>query len=328
VTITGSDDRPHAPLLVHEALLYSTPGEFVEVAAPFLRDGLQRGESALVITNQANTGPLREALGEAADRVDWADAAVWYPRPIDRIQSLHRYVGEHLDSGARRVRIIDESMWPEDSTAAVSELKRFESICNLLFAALPVWMICPYNAGLFNHVLPDAYRTHPVIRDARISREASIAYLEPGEFFKALDVEHNLPPAPGDAHVLRFATPGDARSFIVAEASGAGLHPDRIRDLELAGCEMATNAIRHAHQSAEMRVWTAPDEIVCEVSDTGGGMKDPLAGYGEPKEPGVGGWGLLLARRLCDGVEVRSTPQGTVIRLSMELPGSPHTATK
>src|SRR3954468_2292592 len=319
-----SAERPEAPLLVHEALLYSTPGEFVGSTEPFLRAGLERGERAFVIAHELNIGPLRTALAGAADDIEWADTAEWFPKPVDRIQELDRYVREQLDSGARRVRIIDESIWPENSTGAVSELKRFESVCNLVLAALPMWMICPYNASLFNHILPDAYRTHPLIRDARVRREASVAYLEPGEFFKALDLEHELAPAPSDARLLRFATPGEVRSFVVAEASAAGLHPDRIRDLDLAACEMATNAIRHGDEGGEARIWTSPDEIVCEVSDSGGGMKDRLAGYDQPSEPGLGGWGLLLARKLCDDVAVRSSPTGTVIRLTMGLPGSPH----
>ena len=315
---------PAVPRLVHEALLYSTPQEFVGVAAPFLRSAVENGESALVVSSPASTAAARDALGALADRVDWEDTVTWYPKPVDRIQSLHRYVGERLESGVARVRIIDESVWPTDSASAISELKRFESICNLLFAPLPVWMICPYNASLFNHILPDAYRTHPVIRDARVSREASVAYLEPGDFFEALDAEQELAAAPPDAHLLRFVTPGEVRSLVIAEASAAGLHPDRIRDLDLAACEMATNAIRHADRHGEVRVWTGPEEIVCEVSDSGGGMKDRLAGYGEPSEPAVGGWGLLLARKLCDGVEVRSTARGTTVRLTMQLPGSPH----
>jgi anti-sigma regulatory factor (Ser/Thr protein kinase) len=312
------------PRLVHEALLYSTQEEFVAVVAPFLRSAVDDGESALAVTDEANLAALRDALGAAADHVDWADAAAWSPKPIDRIESLHRYVRERLDQGAPRVRIVDESVWPSNSTAAVSELKRFESICNLLFAPLPVWMVCPYNASLFNHILPDAYRTHPVIRDARVSREASIAYLEPGEFFRALDFEHELPDPPSDARLLRFLTAREVRSFVIEEAFAAGLHPDRVRDLELAACEMATNAIRHGDEGGEARVWTKREELVCEVLDAGGGMKDRLAGYGEPSEPALGGWGLLLARKLCDGVEVRSGPGGTVIRLTMKLPGSPH----
>jgi anti-sigma regulatory factor (Ser/Thr protein kinase) len=319
----GSPEHPDAALLVHEALLYSTPGEFVESTEPFLRAGLERGERAFVITNQLNMGPLRAALAGVADDVDWEDTAAWFPKPVDRIQALDRYVRDQLDRGAPRVRIIDESMWPEDSIGAVSELKRFESVCNVVLAALPVWMICPYNASLFNHILPDAYRTHPLIRDARVTREASTSYLQPGEFFQVLDAEHELPPAPRDARVLRFETSREARALAGAEASAAGLHADRIQDLELATSEVATNAIRHARQGAELRVWTMPDEVVCQVSDTGDGMTDRMAGYGEPNEPHVGGWGLLLARKLCDSVEVRTTSEGTVIRLGMQLPGSP-----
>ena len=61
-----SPERPEAPLLVHEALLYSTPGEFVGSTEPFLRAGLERGERAFVIAHQLNIGPLRTALAGAA----------------------------------------------------------------------------------------------------------------------------------------------------------------------------------------------------------------------------------------------------------------------
>jgi anti-sigma regulatory factor (Ser/Thr protein kinase) len=320
----GALEHPEAPRLVHEALLYSTPREFAGAAVPFVLDGLRLHESVLVITNELNAGALRRALGDAADDADWADTSVWAPKPIDRIKALHRYVVEHVERGRRQVRIIDESTWPDNSAAAVSELKRFESVCNLLFADLPVWMLCPYNGSLFNHILPDAYRTHPFIRDARVSLQASAGYLEPGEFFKALDVHDKLPPPPPGATLLRFDAPVEARALAVAEATAAGLHPDRIRDLELAVSELATNAIRHGHGGAELTIWTVPDEIICQVSDTGSGMEDRLIGYGEPTEPHIGGWGLLLARRLSDSLEVRTSSSGTIIRLSMDLPGSAH----
>lgn len=324
--MTSSSGLPAAPLLVHEALLYSTPGEFVGVTEPFLRDGLARGEDALVVTHKLNMGALRGALADVAESVEWADTAGWYPKPIDRIQALDRYVRDRLDTGVPRVRIVVESVWPEDSIRAVSELKRFESVLNLLFAALPVSMVCPYDASLFNHILPDAYRTHPLIRDARVMSQASAEYLEPGEFFRALDAEQELPPAPRDARVVGLDSVRDVRTFVVAEASAAGLHPDRIRDLELAAFEMSTNVLRHAREGGEVRIWVAQGELVCEVRDRGAGMKDRLAGYGAPSEPTIGGWGLLLARKLCDGVEVRSGPQGTVIRLTMRLPGAPYDA--
>jgi anti-sigma regulatory factor (Ser/Thr protein kinase) len=323
MTGTGPDQPSGAPQLVHEALLYSTPEEFVAVAAPFLRDGLERDEVALVVTGPLSLGALRDAVADVAEGIDWRDTAAWHPKPVDRIRALDAYVGEALDRGVPRVRVIDELVWPRDSRAAVAELKRFESISNLLFAARAVWLVCPYNASLFNHILPDAYRTHPVVRDARVTRKASVAYLEPREFFEALDTETAQASRPADARVARFDDLRAVRPFVVAEATAAGLRGDRIRDLELAAFEMVTNAFRYGRQAAEVSVWTTPDELVCQVADTGGGMKDRLAGYGAPSEPALGGWGLLLARRLCDHVEVRTGPRGTIVRLSMRLPAEP-----
>jgi anti-sigma regulatory factor (Ser/Thr protein kinase) len=321
--MTGTGPSHPSPQFVHEALLYSTPEELVAVAAPFLRDGLERDEVVLVVTGALSLAVLRDAVADLAGGIDWRDTAAWHPKPADRIRALDGYMRGALDRGVRRVRIIDELMWPRDSRAAVAELKRFESISNLLFATRAVWMVCPYNASLFNHILPDAYRTHPVIRDARITRKASVAYLEPREFFDALDTETEQPSRPGNARVLRFHDFPEVRPFVVAAATAAGLHGERLRDLELAAFEMATNAIRHGHQAAEVSVWTTGVELVCQVADTGSGMKDRLAGYGPPSEPALGGWGLLLARRLCDHVDVRSGPRGTIVRLTMRLPGEP-----
>jgi anti-sigma regulatory factor (Ser/Thr protein kinase) len=324
--MTGTAPEHPTPQLVHEALLYSTPEELVAVAAPFLRNALEHDEVALVVTSALSLAALRDALSALAEDIDWRDTAVWHPKPADRIRALDAYIREALDRGVRRVRIIDELIWPTDSRAAVAELKRFESISNLLFATRSTWLVCPYNASLFNHILPDAYRTHPVIRDARITRKSSVGYLEPREFFDALDIETEQASRPSDARVLRFDDLGEVRPFVVAEATAAGLHGDRLRDLELAAFEMATNAIRHGHRAAEVSVWTTRFEFVCQVLDTGGGMTDRLAGYGPPAEPALGGWGLLLARRLCDHVEVRTGPRGTIVQLTMRLPAEPDPA--
>jgi hypothetical protein len=65
--------RPAVERQEGPALLYSTPEEFAGVAAPFLRGAVENGESALVVSSQANTAVVRGALGTAADRVDWED---------------------------------------------------------------------------------------------------------------------------------------------------------------------------------------------------------------------------------------------------------------
>jgi len=51
-------------------------------------------------------------------------------------------------------------------------------------------------------------------------------------------------------------------------------------------------------------------------------LADPegsVAGRERPHEGQVGGWGLWLANQLCDLVQVRSFPDGTVVRLHVSL---------
>ncbi len=69
-----------------------------------------------------------------------------------------------------------------------------------------------------------------------------------------------------------------------------------------------------------MRVWAGPQTMVCEVSDTGAGLRDPLAGRLPSGRSTARGRGLWLARQVCDLVEVRSAPAGTTVRLHLTLP--------
>lgn len=304
--------------LVHEALMYATADDFVAGTVPFLRAGLGRGEAALVASTQEHLRLLREALGDDADGVDWRDSADFYRRPVDTIKALKRHILERLGDGAARVRVVGEPVWPAAHEPEVGEWKRYESMLNLLLGPLPAWVLCPYDTTLLSEsVLDDAQRTHPLIGHAA-SREPSARYLEPRVFFGALDSEHDLPAAPAGVRTVHFGTITEVRELAVAEAAAAGLSRERIRDFELAACEMATNAVRHGAEGAAVRAWVTDGELVFEVLDTGGGM-DRLSGYEEPGPLAVGGWGLLLARKLCDAVELRTGPRGTHVRLRVRL---------
>jgi hypothetical protein len=57
----------------------------------------------------------------------------------------------------------------------------------------------------------------------------------------------------------------------------------------------------------------------CEVSDTGAGLPDPLAGHLPPPAGRAGLRGLWLARQFCDLLEVRSDPAATTVRLQLDL---------
>src|SRR5246127_5761614 len=50
---------------------------------------------------------------------------------------------------------------------------------------------------------------------------------------------------------------------------------DRVADLVLAVGELAANTIRHADQGGVLAIWTAGNELICQVQDSGH-IADPL----------------------------------------------------
>ena len=107
---------------------------------------------------------------------------------------------------------------------------------------------------------------------------------------------------------------------MAVRAGQAGLSPDRTADLVLAVGEVAANTVRHAGARGTLLVWRTGTEIICQVSDQGQ-IHDPLVGRRRPPE--TGGLGLWVVHQVCDLVELRSGPGGTVVRMHMLLDGVP-----
>lgn len=72
----------------------------------------------------------------------------------------------------------------------------------------------------------------------------------------------------------------------------------------------------HGGGRGYMTLWSDGADVLCEVRDPGS-FDRPLAGREEPKAGQVGGMGLWSANQVCDLVQIRSTPSGTVVRLHM-----------
>jgi anti-sigma regulatory factor (Ser/Thr protein kinase) len=67
-----------------------------------------------------------------------------------------------------------------------------------------------------------------------------------------------------------------------------------------------------------LRIWQEPGALICEVDDEGH-IHDPLVGRVRPDTEEYGGRGMWLVNQLCDLVQLRSFPTGTVARLHMWL---------
>ena len=181
-------DRSHGRGCRHEALVYSSTDELATGALPFMRHGLTCGDHLLVVMREAGRVVLQQALGEDSARIEFADANTWYRSPEHAFDSYTRYLGDRLERGAPRVRVVAEVVWPESSaTADVAAWKRYEAGISSAMASVPVSFICAYDAEeLPAGIVTDAQRTHPVLRTAEGARPSAL-YEQPGAFIRALE---------------------------------------------------------------------------------------------------------------------------------------------
>src|SRR5262249_45970298 len=123
-------------------------------------------------------------------------------------------------------------------------------------------------------------------------------------------------PPPGTERLAFAAAQSLAgvRAYVEARAASAGLDSRRTASLVVAVDEVASNSIRHGGGAGTLAMWAAGEGVVCEVRDRGH-SDDPLVGRERPAPDRTDGRGVWIANQLCDLVQVRATPDGTVVRL-------------
>ena len=300
----------------HEAhFSQGTPG-FLEGAVPFIRDGVAVGEPVMVAVSPEKIALLRAELGDEADGVVFTDMRDLGRNPGRIIPAWHDFLDEHRRAPGR-VRGVGEPIWPGRSPAELVESQLHESLLNLAFAAADGFrLLCMYDVdALEDDVLDEACCSHPTIHDAAGTRD-SLDYRGDEELLAPHDVPLTRPPTP--AETLRFEHRGlpEVRTLILRGAGRVGLSAAKTDDLVLAASEIAANSVRHGGGRGVFSVWREDDALVCEFRDRGH-ISDPLAGRKKPDVTQSGGWGLWLAHRVCDLVQLRSRPDGTVVRLHM-----------
>jgi anti-sigma regulatory factor (Ser/Thr protein kinase) len=307
--------------LTHRALLYRSDEEFLADTVPFIHDGLERGEPIRIATTDRDAGWLRAALRGDAERVTFEASSQWYQHPARALAVTHRAARAACQDG-RRLRIIAEPWWTTRTGPEAKEWIRYESLVNTALAGANVTLLCTYDVNAVEQeVLTQVSRTHPELVKCGQQRP-SPSYTDPAVF----NYECNsspLPELPAPVLWLTFSRPeqlATLRDFVSAQASEIGADSKSVAPFVQAVDEVATNAIEHGGGSGVLQIWTGPRTILCEVSDTGAGLRDPLAGQ-LPCPPGqLTGCGLWLARQFSDLLELHSDPEGTTVRLHLTVP--------
>jgi anti-sigma regulatory factor (Ser/Thr protein kinase) len=109
---------------------------------------------------------------------------------------------------------------------------------------------------------------------------------------------------------------GAVRAFARSRGLALGLPTGRAELLALAVSELATNTLQHTADGGEVRVWSEPGRLMCEVVD--GGRQRPIGAMPPPNSQR--GRGLAIVREVCDDVATTSGPTGTSVRVRMNLP--------
>jgi anti-sigma regulatory factor (Ser/Thr protein kinase) len=296
----------------HEVMLYDSPETFVDGAEPFIRDAVAAGEPIMVAIGAEKIELLRSRLDADADAVLFADMAELGANPARIIPAWQRFVDAHP---GRAMRGIGEPIWADRSPTELVECQCHEALLNVAFAdASDFHLICPYDTEqLAGDVIAEAERSHPFVAGA-----PSWAYRGDHavpQFAEPLPE----PPADAAAREITLDSLADVRHFLAAEAERTGLSPSRVHDLVLSAHEIATNSVRHGGGRGVLRVWRERGTLICEVRDRGRIAAQPLVGRVRPTLGQTGGWGLWLANQLCDLVQLRELPDGSVVRLHQHL---------
>lgn len=314
MTTATSQDRAPAGFR-HEALLYSGDEPFLSATVPFIEQGVSGAEAVLVVVEARKIDMLRAELGQKADAVAFADMNEIGLNPARIIPAWKAFVDKNLGHRGR-MRGIGEPIWPGRTDAEVAECHYHEALLNVAFmAAKEFWLLCPYDTKtLSSDVIERMAFNHPLVFDGEETSESPVY-----DFDLALStlLREALPePRPPGPPELAFSgnSLSEVRRWVAYRALAAGCDPLRVDDLVLAVNEIATNSVKHGGGHGRLRIWDEEGAVVCDIFDAGH-IRHPLAGRELPGREQDRGRGLWLANQVCDLVQIRSSPDGTMVRL-------------
>lgn len=300
----------------HEAVFYANREEYVGALVPLLRASIAAGEAVVVVVPQEQAAWLREELGADAEHVRFESMEEIGRNPARIIPAWQDFVDDAHRAG-RSFFGIGQPIWATRNTHEMIECQRHEALLNLVFGETTSFrLLCPYDTeALPPEVLAEAERTHPYVLHPD-GRQVSGGFGAPDLVSGAFERPLPEPSGPVDTIAIEEGALHAVRAFVADHAREHGLTGTRADDLVLAAHEVATNSLRHGGGSGTVRIWADGPSLVCEVIDAGR-IDDAFVGRLRPVADQEGGFGLWLANQLCDLVQIRSFPTGSVVRLHM-----------
>jgi hypothetical protein len=300
----------------HDLFVYDTDDAFAAQLARYLVAGLEADERLMVVVGTRMQVLVREALGATIEGITFEDPAVVYTRPEAAIAMFDAVVGTSAEASEPAIRAYGElpvCTTREEWDAWIV----YESIVNHAMVGRIGTLMCGYDTRTVPaSVVQQMRRAHRVVLDGawRISPD----YEEPEVLVRELQPAFERVTG---LRSLDVAEPARLQDRLADELSAASMPENRARDMLVAAREVLSNAERYGDGVRSMRVGRVGQHVVCEVTDAGSGIDDPLVGYLPPRRLGDDRAGLWIARQLTSRLELSSEPEGLTVRLWGSLVG-------
>jgi MEDS: MEthanogen/methylotroph, DcmR Sensory domain len=298
----------------HEAFLWNGRADFVRGLLPFIREGMEAGEAVMVATTPEHGEWLSTALGSAASGVHFVDMTELGRNPARIIPAWQQFLDDWSGYG-RPARGIGEPIWEGRRPEEILECQLHEALLNLAVdPKMPFWLVCPYDCEhLDAEVLAEAGRSHPAIATTA-SYQGSRSYRghDHAQTMFGADLPHL-----GEQPTRITVTVADlarAAPCLALGAAAGDLGCDKVAGLIDVVHRLAAESLHRGAGEVTVGWWDRPEVLVCEVSDTTV-IDDLLVGRRRPQSHQ--GDAIWTANEVCDLVQVRSTDDGTVIRLHL-----------
>lgn len=296
----------------HEAFLYHDAAEFLATLVPFVEEGLAVGEPVLAALVAEHAEWLRVGLGDLAAQVTFLDMELLARNPARLVAAGQHFLASFRSAGTP-TRGIGESIWPGRREEEIAECQLNEALLSVAVEPeTPFWLVCPYQVGALDpSVVAEAQRSHPAVLDGG-SYRGSTTYGGRAHVDALFSTE--LPARPGRPVEQTYTSRDSSAVFalVLHEAYAADLWSDKALDLALATRQVATDSLQRGADHGVVRIWHEPDGLVCELSDSTV-IDDVLAG--RRPSPERDHTGLWAANQACDLVQLRSSANGSTVRL-------------
>lgn len=311
----AADPGGRAVGFAHVGVLYASDEQLRDLLSPYLAEALRHREHLLVVISEPAERVLRDALGEAADRVQWGGSGLSDNRLGRMFATFGDYLAQWRGAGVP-TRVIGE-LGSDLSPERLGQYLRYMSMACEIYGAYGYPMLFLWDERRYSpEVLAHVRAVHPRLLGGG-GMIINAEYREPIDYLTANTAPAPAAPVDLDLDVRLDSADGlaELRRRLRSWGTTTELSDGDTDDIIIAVDEIATNALEHGQPPARIRGWSTADAVFVRVDDHGRTGIPATTGYVRPPTDARRGRGIWMARHLADVLTTHNGPSGTTVAL-------------